>query len=283
MTISTITELSEPAPAMSADFGDAANADTTFADEYSDAERYDLEYGQDTSDVPFYLSLAEQADGAVLDVGCGTGRITLALATAGHAVTGVDVDPGLLAQAQGKLGSDDVVWVEQDARELQLRAKFSLVTVAGNSFQHFLSNEDRDAVLKAIYRQLKPGGVFAFAVRFPRASELARTTDLPEVWHTYLDGEGHQVLVSGTSHYDAVAQVMHHQTYRAYATTGVLVAQPTATQLRYHFPQELEAALKSARFQILERFGAFDRTPVTGHSQHLIYVCRKPESTRRSA
>ena len=53
-------------------------------------------------------------------------------------------------------------------------------------------------MLKAIYRQLAPGATFAFAIRFPHASELARTVETAEIWHSYTDATGSQVIVSGT-------------------------------------------------------------------------------------
>lgn len=251
--------------------------------EYDDPIRYDLEYGLPAADVAFYRALADRCDGPVLDLATGTGRIALELVRDGHEVTGVDLHPGMLAHAAAKPGSDDVDWVEQDARALKLRPRFGLVTLAGNAFQAFLTNEDRDAVLKAVYRQLRPGGVFAFAVRFPAPAELARRAELPELWHTYLDSEGRQVVVSGTQHYHPVAQVMHHQTFRHFAVDGSPAAAPTSIQLRYHGPQELEAALKAARFVVEGRFGDFDGGPLGENAAAMVYVCRKPETQRRSA
>lgn len=281
MTISELNDTTETAFDQIA--GSEAAAAQTFAAEYADPFRYDLEYGKSNADLPFYLSLAEQADGPILDVACGTGRISLALAHAGYAVTAVDVRPEMLEYAQTKFGADEIAWVEQDARELQLRSKFGLVLIAGNAFQHLLTNQDRDAVLKAIYRQLKPGGIFAFATRFPHAADLARNVELAEIWHTYLDADGYEVLVSGTSQYDVLSQIVEHHTYRHFAATGAPAAEPTVTHLRYTFPQELEAALKGARFQVEQRLGSFDGTELGEHSNSMIFVCRKPESTRRTA
>ena len=75
-------------------------------------------------------------------------------------------------------------------------------------------------MLKAIYRQLKPGGIFAFAFASRTLADLARTVETAEIWHTYLDAEGYEMLVSGTSHYDVLSQVVEHHTYRHYAATG---------------------------------------------------------------
>jgi SAM-dependent methyltransferase len=256
-----------------------------FADEYGDPVRYDLEYGTAGLDIPFYVALAEQTDGTVLDVATGTGRIALALAAAGHEVTAVDVSPAMVEFAIAKDADETVTWVEQDARELKVRGKFGLAIVAGNALQQFVSNDDRTAVLKAIYRQLAPGATFAFAIRFPHATELARRVETPEIWHSYTDVTGSQVIVSGTQRYDAATQLMNHETYRQYAVDGTPAEAPTTTAVRYSFPQELEAALVAARFEVEATYADFTGTPLTAESavtaSALVYVCRKPESTKR--
>lgn len=260
-------------------------APVAFADEYGDPVRYDLEYGTAGLDIPFYLALAERTDGPVLDVATGTGRIALAIAEAGREVTAVDVDETMVDFAIAKDVDETVTWVVQDARELKVRGKFGLAIVAGNAMQQLVTNDDRTAALKAIYRQLAPGATFAFAIRFPHASELARRVETPEIWHSYTDVTGSQVIVSGTQRYDAVTQVMTHETYRQYAVDGTPAAAPTTTAVRYSFPQELEAALAAARFDIEAVYADFAGTPLTAESaataSALVYVCRKPESTKR--
>ena len=264
---------------------DDVTAAISFADEFGDPARYDLEYGTAGLDIPFYVSLAEQTEGPVLDVATGTGRIALALAAAGHEVTAVDVNEAMVAFAADKDVDEAVTWVEQDARELKVRGKFGLAIVAGNALQQLLTNEDRAAVLKAIYRQLAPGATFAFSVRFPHASELARRVETPEIWHSYTDATGSQVIVSGTQRYDASTQVMTHETYRQFAVDGTPAAAPTVTSVRYSFPLELEAALAAARFEIEATYVDFAGTPLTAESaataSALVYVCRKPETTKR--
>ncbi len=264
---------------------DIPAAPVAFADEYGDPVRYDLEYGNAGLDIPFYVALAAQTDGPVLDVAAGTGRIALALAAAGHEVTAVDVSPAMVEFAIAKDADETVTWVEQDARELKVRGKFGLAIVAGNALQQLVSNDDRTAVLKAIYRQLAPGATFAFAIRFPHATELARRVETPEIWHSYTDVTGSQVIVSGTQRYDAATQVMTHETYRQYAVDGTPAEAPTTTAVRYSFPQELEAALAAARFEVEATYADFAGTPLTAESaataSALVYVCRKPESTKR--
>jgi SAM-dependent methyltransferase len=256
----------------------------SFADEYGDPVRYDLEYGTTGLDLPFYLELAARAEGPVLDIATGTGRVALALAEAGHEVTAVDVSPAMIAFAAAKDAAEAVTWVEQDARELKVKGKFALAVVAGNALQQLLTDEDRTAALKAAWRQLTPGGTLAVALRFPHAAELARRVEAPEIWHSYLDASGSQVVVSGTQRYDAATQVMTHETYRQYAVDGTPAAAPTTTAVRYSFPQELVAALAAARFEVEGVYADFAGTPLTTASaptaSALVVVARKPEAKR---
>jgi SAM-dependent methyltransferase len=262
----------------------AEAAPPAFADEYGDPVRYDLEYGTTGLDLPFYLELAARAEGPVLDIATGTGRVALALAEAGHQVTAVDVSPAMIALAAAKDADETVAWVEQDARELKVKGKFALAVIAGNAFQQLLTDEDRAAALKAAWRQLAPGGTLALAVRFPHAAELARRVEAPEIWHSYLDASGSQVVVSGTQRYDAASQVMTHETYRQFAADGTAAAAPTATAVRYSFPQELAAAITAARFEVEGVYADFAGTPLTAETaptaSALVVVARKPEAKR---
>ena len=259
-----------------------------YVDEFADPVRYDLEYGRQGIDLPFYLGLATSAaegteTGAarVLDLATGTGRLALALAAAGHKVTEVDINSGLLDVAKSKDGAEQVTWAEQDARSVKVRGTFDLAILAGNALQQFLTNDDRAAVLASAYRQLAPGGALAFAIRFPHGVELSRRAETPEIWHSYTDAGGSQVVVSGTQRYDAITQVMTHETYRQYAVDGSRAATPTATALRYSYPQELVAALSAARFEVEAMYADFNGTPLIGSTaptaSALVVVARKPQ------
>jgi ubiquinone/menaquinone biosynthesis C-methylase UbiE len=282
----------ETAPDPDAFVADEFVADASVADavaspvttgEFDDPARYDLEYGWTTADLPFYAALADAADGPVLDIATGTGRIALALAAQGHEVTAVDISDAMIEYAQTKPGAQDVTWVTQDISSFKPKQKFALAIVGGNAFGQFLSNADRSAALSALYRALRPGATLAIALRFPQASDLARRGDVVEAWHTYLDAEGREVLVSGTSHYDPVAQVMHHTTYRTFAFDGTPAAPTCVVAVRQHFPAELEAALTTARFEVVGQYADFWETPLHADATHMVIVARKPERDRRSA
>ena len=88
------------------------------------ARLYDLDLAEDPGDVDLYLALAARAGGKVIELGCGTGRITVPLAAAGHDVTGVDIDPTMLARARARAEAAKpggrLTWIDADLVGLRL-------------------------------------------------------------------------------------------------------------------------------------------------------------------
>lgn len=96
----------------------------------------------------------------VLDLCCGMGRHSLALAQAGYEVTGVDLSEVLLREAKSQAGAEQVAWLRSDMRDLPLTGGFDAVVNLFTSFGYFEEDEEQLKVLREIYRMLKPGGKF---------------------------------------------------------------------------------------------------------------------------
>ncbi|MFN8443507.1 MAG: class I SAM-dependent methyltransferase [Caldilineaceae bacterium] len=129
-------------------------------DEYRDAELYDLENQGFEPAGPFYLSLAQQAGGAVLELGCGTGRYTIPIAERGIDITGLDLVPEMLERAKSKAGSLSVSWIQADARSFHLGRKFDLIFESGAMFQHLLERSDQEQMLACVREHLTDEGKF---------------------------------------------------------------------------------------------------------------------------
>lgn len=135
------------------------------------ADFYDLENGWDRSpDFAFCRDLAEDA-ASVLDLGCGTGALAVAISGGGRIVVGVDPAPAMLEIARAKPDAGGVEFIEGDARTLRLGRRFDLVLLTGHAFQVFLTVEDRRAALATIAAHLAPGGRFIFDSRNPACRE----------------------------------------------------------------------------------------------------------------
>jgi SAM-dependent methyltransferase len=135
----------------------------------SNAEAYDADLGRSADamdDVAFYVELAKQAAArgeAVLELGCGTGRVTIPIAQAGVEVVGLDNAPAMLDVARRKAAAAgvDVRWVTADMRTFRLEQRFGLVIIPFRSFLHMLTDADQQACLSRVYEHLLPGGRFA--------------------------------------------------------------------------------------------------------------------------
>jgi SAM-dependent methyltransferase len=126
---------------------------------------HDLECGSYRADLPLWRELAGTIRGPVLDVGAGTGRVTLDLARAGHRVTALDIDPYLLGALGDRTGSLQVETVHADARSFDLhRSDFALCLVPMQTLQLQGGSTERAAFLRRAHAHLRPGGLLACAI-----------------------------------------------------------------------------------------------------------------------
>jgi SAM-dependent methyltransferase len=256
--------------------------DITFSEyiEYTGAEEYDLENGLDGPALPFYLDLAREVGGPVLDLACGTGFLTIPLAELGLEVTGVDLAPEMLEHARRKAGSLPIRWVLADCRTLDLSQQFRLVTLTGNAFQEFRTRADLEGLLGSVRRHLAPEGLFAFETRFPRASELltpeaiAGNWSEETVWRQFENERGQTVTVSTLQRHDAIRQTVEYVVHRRWQEDGHERVHTERAVLRLVYPQEMEALLHYNGFTIREAYGDWDRQPLSGTSPRMIYVCQ---------
>lgn len=145
------------------------------------ARLYDLDLVADPGDLDLYLALAARADGPVLELGAGTGRLAVPLAAAGFAVTGVDLDPAMLARARARaaaarLRADRLRLVEGDMRSVRLpdAGSYRLALIALNSLLVLDDRASQAAAVATLAAHLAPGGIAVVDVWLPDADDLAR-------------------------------------------------------------------------------------------------------------
>lgn len=247
-------------------------------DDYADPVMYDSESARFQAEVErtlrFYLALCRQANGPVLELGCGTGRYTIPLAQEGVAITGLDVVPAMLGRAREKSKGMPIRWVEADARSFKLGERFGLIFESGGMFRHLLERADHEAVLARVRDHLLPDGRFVMDTIFPRPDTIGETAE-EQAWFDHTDEMGRHVQVSGTESYDPIRQIAYENAVRRWTNAvGEQVVTRAPLALRLFFPQELDALLHYNGFDIIERFGDWNRSPMTKDSPMMIYVCQ---------
>jgi SAM-dependent methyltransferase len=125
---------------------------------------HDLECGGYVADLPLWRELAERHGGPVLDIGAGTGRVTLELARTGYTVTAIDLDDELLGELRARAQQLPVTTYVADARYFSLGLEFALCVVPMQTVQLLGGAEARAGLLDCAREHLVPGGRLAIAI-----------------------------------------------------------------------------------------------------------------------
>jgi SAM-dependent methyltransferase len=128
-------------------------------------------------DLPFWLELAAQTGDPVLELGCGTGRVLVPLAQAGHRAIGIDHDPAMLKFLQSNIGSQikpAPMFIIADISRFHLAEQFPLIILPCNTFST-LGENMRLACLDCVHKHLISSGLFAVSIPNPESMK-----DLPE-------------------------------------------------------------------------------------------------------
>jgi SAM-dependent methyltransferase len=257
------------------------------------ADIYDFEYGTVTVDLDFYVEHARSAQSPVLELACGTGRVTLAIARAGIPIVGVDSSQRMLAVAREKVARLDesgetavrplpVQLVQADMRDFDLVQRFGLALIPARSFLHLLDPADHVQVLKRIHQHLLPGGKLALNFFVPNLRMIAEhstsTGQMLRYWRDSTDPEsGRSVKVWESRRYDVHEQRIYQQ-FRYEEVDGdgtVLSTRYRGYTLCYIWPREMQHLLVRCGFDIVDLYGGFDHEPFHERSSEQIWVARR--------
>jgi len=244
------------------------------------AEHYDAQIAWPDPDLPLYREMAAESPGRVLELACGTGRVTLPLARQGATVTGIDISPHMLAVARRKLAAEPaevrarVTLVEGDMSKFALPHACGLILIPFRSFQALLVRADQRGCLECCAKHLLPGGRLAINVFHPWLSKLVALKSAEP--HEYIGPSGEEVKAVSRVRFDFAEQTLtSHITYQITSTAGETRSHEHVLRLRYFFRFEMEWMLEACSFEVEALYGNFDRTPFTADSPEMIFVARK--------
>jgi SAM-dependent methyltransferase len=237
-------------------------------------------------DAEWYRGKARECGGPVLELGAGTGRITLGIAQASVSVHALDADPAMLDALRQKLANqppevqERVVVMVGDMRVFTLAERFALIIAPFRAFLHNLTEQDQLACLDRVREHLRPGGCFAFNVFHPSLEYMAHHTGaLAGIWRcvgTFPRADGRCIVRSESNRYDTVRQLVDSQhRYEEYGPDGILTRTSMhRLQLAYLYPPDLRRLLKQAGFQSVQIAGGFDGRPFEKDTDELVIEAR---------
>ncbi len=224
--------------------------------------------------IPFYIKQAKKYGGPILDLACGTGRITIPISKEGIQIVGLDFSVKMLEQAKrnSKDNNVEIEWVEADMTDFNLNRKFSTITMPAAAMNWVLENKGIENCLNSIKDHLNQDGKFIFSVFNPNFEIMMRDPSKKYKRKGYPDPDGKgNVVVTETHNYDKATQIMHYTSYHKLKNEEIV----KKLKLRIFFPQELDMLLDYNGFKIDYKYGNFDEEPFNSDSKWQIVICHK--------
>jgi SAM-dependent methyltransferase len=237
------------------------------------------------ADLGFFRSYAKAQGDPILELGCGTGRVLLEQAKAGHRITGLDLSQRMLARCREKLAAlpaetqSRVSLVQGDMTSFDLGEKFRLITIPFRPFQHLVEVEQQIACLHSVSKHLAPGGklIVDFFQTDPRRMHDPAFLEESAPTPAFALPDGRQLTVSDRT------VAFHRGEQRNDVEMIYNVTHPNGRQerlvfaftIRYFFRYEVEHLLARCGFRVAELYGGFDRSPLTDSSAEMIFIAER--------
>lgn len=235
------------------------------------------------ADLPLYLALAAERE-RVLDVACGSGRVLVPLAHAGHEIVGLDASPHMLALARQKLREAGPAieararLVQGDMRTFALDGTFDLAIVAVKSFAYLVDRVDQLRTLETIAAHLRPEGLLAIDLLHPHPAWLLEPPgSLRQDLVARVPASG--VTVARTEAVvstDLATQVrVIRSAYEVVTDDGQVTKRFVEWPYRYTYRFEAELLLERAGFVIEAVYGGYAREPFVAESRTMLILARR--------
>ncbi len=221
------------------------------------SHQYDAGWGSATDDVEFYVGLARQVDGPLVELAVGTGRVAIPVAQAtGRGVIGIDSSPAMLEQALAKAADAgvDLDLRLGDMRDFELDELCALIYCPARSLLHVPTWAERRQVFERVTRSLRPGGRFAWNV-FAFDHELA----------TQLDGDRQTDPFPHVNRYDAAENRI-----------DMILDDGATSSLWWATKNEWLGLIDVAGLQLETLHGNFSGSELNADSREYVFVARRP-------
>ncbi len=210
-----------------------------------------------TADVPFYVGLASETDGSVVELAVGNGRVAVPVAQAiQRRVIGIDLSPAMLGQAEAKARA---AGVELDLRlgdmlDFELEEPADLVYCPFRALLHVPTWADRRRVFERVATALRPGGRFA--------------------WNAFAFDHGFAARADGCATDHPLPHVVHYDVPDN--RIDLVLASGGKSSLWWATKNEWLGLIDVAGLELEALYGDFDRSPLTAASREYVFVATRP-------
>jgi len=247
------------------------------------ANLYDRVYSDVTHDIPFYLDHASKIGGSVLELGCGTGRVTIPMASVGIDVTGVDISPAIVCKLREKAADSGVILKScvMDMRRLELSQVYRLVVVPYRGFQSIMDMEGQVDCLNSIHRHLEDGGKVIIDMFVPSRELFDQYADISyqvkdvsncankvvtTVWHRSSFNRHNQTIDTCLKIESIVGDIVEESKYVNF-------------NLKYLYVHEAEYLFKNCGFRVNALYGGFNGEPFDENSTDMVWILESEKNS----
>jgi len=228
-----------------------------------------------TDDLEFYKTwIQKNKIRKVLELCCGTGRITIPLARNGVSITGLDINDSMLEEAKRKAKELklDIPYIKGDMRSFLLQEKYHLVFIPFNSIHCLYTHEDIDRAFCSIKENLSDDGYFIIDYFNPSIEYICENQKKESTIAEYTTSNGRNVQIIQTMVYEDDSQI--NRIKWEYIINGKSVSKE-ALDMRIFYPQELNYYLEKNGYKIVSKYGDYQMAGFTSKSPIQLIVCQK--------
>jgi SAM-dependent methyltransferase len=249
------------------------------------ARLYDLDLAEDPGDLDLYLALAVRVGGPVLELAVGTGRLAIPLAASGVEVTGVDLDPAMLARARAAADAAGIAvarrvrLVEGDARSIRLpdAGAYRLAAIPLNSIFLMGTRREQGEAVATLAAHLAPGGLAVVDAWLVDADDLSRYDGrLSLEWVRDEPATGRTVTKTASAVFDPGGVVRLTTIFEAAAPGEAVARWVRVDSLRLVWPDELVALAEAAGLVVETLAGDYELGPLGPGAERVVMVARRP-------
>tara|TARA_Y100000588_G_scaffold257383_1_gene271915 strand:- start:3041 stop:3826 length:786 start_codon:yes stop_codon:yes gene_type:complete len=249
------------------------------------ADWYDIFYsGSDPAELNFYHDICNSLQGPILEIGVGTGRVSLPLAQAGMEVVGIDLFEPMLRVAKRKAlavaplnGSLNLI--QADMRNFDLKRQFPVVIMPARTLLLATTEQDQLSTLCCAATHLTSKGTIAFNIFYPDPLMLAEDPEEEFLLEVVERPDGGRYVLTAKNHFDTVEQLNHGtQIVEELDQNGnSLRRQELDVLVRYLHPEQVIKLCDLVGLEILEMWGNFEGEELREESEEIVVLAKRSE------